>query len=383
MRLSAEVARHHRRMWSGQSTGEDDNDQTVQGPVSSAARDRVDEIATNIGTARWSSAPKVSQEYRDERRAHILAAARRCFVRDGFHQTSMQDLVSEAGLSSGAVYRYFPSKDAMIEAIAEQNLEEVTAVLRDSLASGLSVGEAMASVLYHVGARHAEDDFAAIAVLVWSEALRNPALAARLRASNEAAVRALIARTQPAGPHQPSPEALADLLLCVLPGYLMQLAIRGPSAVEAIAGELGARGHAEQRPGLSPSCESSDLKMDLRQLKRLSRPSETASMRCNDLVDERLCAEHDCEGEALGVFGLGFGGVDHDAGGTCSRSTNTSMLTTAPVSARAAKPGRPDHRSTKQAIGCAAALDVSHDLITGRSRYDACSPPLIKVVCPL
>src|SRR6476659_6005212 len=119
--------------------------------------------------------PKVSQEYRDERRAHILAAARRCFVRDGFHQTSMQDLVSEAGLSSGAVYRYFTGKNAMIEAIAEQNLEEVMAVLRDSLASSLSLGEAMASVLRHVSTRHAEDDFAAVAVLVWSEALRNPA----------------------------------------------------------------------------------------------------------------------------------------------------------------------------------------------------------------
>jgi AcrR family transcriptional regulator len=184
--------------------------------------------------------PKVSQEYRDERRAHILAAARRCFVRDGFHQTSMQDLVSEAGLSSGAVYRYFTGKNAMIEAIAEQNLEEVMAVLRDSLASSLSLGEAMASVLRHVSTRHAEDDFAAIAVLVWSEALRNPALAARLRASNEAAARALIARTHLAGPHQPSPEALADLLLCVLPGYLMQLAIRGPNAVDTIAATVQA-----------------------------------------------------------------------------------------------------------------------------------------------
>jgi AcrR family transcriptional regulator len=184
--------------------------------------------------------PKVSQEYREERRAHILAAARRCFVRDGFHQTSMQDLVSEAGLSSGAVYRYFPGKNAMIEAIAEQNLDEVMAVLRDSLASGLGVGEAMASVLRHVSARHAEDDFAAVAVLVWSEALRNPALAARLRASNEAAARALIAQTHPAGPHQPAPEALADLLLCVLPGYLMQLAIRGPDAVDTIAATVQA-----------------------------------------------------------------------------------------------------------------------------------------------
>ena len=184
--------------------------------------------------------PKVSQEYRDERRAHILAAARRCFVRDGFHQTSMQDLVSEAGLSSGAVYRYFPGKNAMIEAIAEQNLDDVMAVLRDSLASGSSVGEAMASVLRHVRARHAEDDFAAVAVLVWSEALRNPGLAARLRAYFETAAQAFIARTPPAGPHRPSPEAVADLLLCVLPGYLMQLAICGPNAVDTIAATVEA-----------------------------------------------------------------------------------------------------------------------------------------------
>jgi AcrR family transcriptional regulator len=60
---------------------------------------------------------------RDEWRAHILAAARRCFVRNGFHQTSMQDLMREAATSSGAIYRYFDSKDAMILAIAEDNLD--------------------------------------------------------------------------------------------------------------------------------------------------------------------------------------------------------------------------------------------------------------------
>ncbi|MFD0447134.1 TetR/AcrR family transcriptional regulator [Streptomyces indonesiensis] len=69
--------------------------------------------------------PKVSQEYLDARRAEILTAARRCFVRDGFHETSMQDLLAEAGMSSGSVYRYFPSKQDMIIAIAEENLAEV------------------------------------------------------------------------------------------------------------------------------------------------------------------------------------------------------------------------------------------------------------------
>ncbi len=182
--------------------------------------------------------PKVSQEYRDERRAHILAAARRCFVRDGFHQTSMQDLVSEAGLSSGAVYRYFPGKNAMIEALAEQNLDEVITVLQQSLATGVSAGEAMAAVLEHVRTRHTEDDFAAVAVLVWSEALRNAALAARLRDSLDTAARALTAQAQANGPHHVPPRAVADLLLCTLPGYLMQLAIRGPRAVDRIPADV-------------------------------------------------------------------------------------------------------------------------------------------------
>jgi AcrR family transcriptional regulator len=184
--------------------------------------------------------PKVSQEYRDERRAHILAAARRCFVRDWFHQTSMQDLVSEAGLSSGAVYRYFPSKNAMIEAIAQQNLDEVMAVLQKWLATGVSVGEAVASVLEYVGERHTEDDFAAIALLVWSEALRNPELASRLRESLDAAAQALSAQAQPDSPHDLPPGTEADLLLCMLPGYLMQLAIRGPHAVDSIPAEVKA-----------------------------------------------------------------------------------------------------------------------------------------------
>ena len=72
--------------------------------------------------------PKVSQQHRDARREQILAAARRCFLRDGFHATSMQDLFAESGLSSGAVYSYFASKDDVIEAIAEENIRGVLSV---------------------------------------------------------------------------------------------------------------------------------------------------------------------------------------------------------------------------------------------------------------
>ena len=178
----------------------------------------------------------MSAQYRDERRAHILTAARRCFVRDGFHQTSMQALLSEAGMSAGAVYRYFDSKDAMIVAIAEENLDEIVAIIGESVQSGVGVGTALASALEYAGTRQAADGFGAIALLVWSEALRNPALASRLRASFEAGVNALAERLRASSVSGPelAPEVLANTLLCVLPGYILQLTIRGPDAVKGI-----------------------------------------------------------------------------------------------------------------------------------------------------
>src|SRR3954451_13259143 len=62
--------------------------------------------------------PRVSEEPLIARREQILAAARTCFLSQGLHNTSMQDLIQEAGLSVGAVYRYFKSKNEIINAIA-------------------------------------------------------------------------------------------------------------------------------------------------------------------------------------------------------------------------------------------------------------------------
>jgi TetR/AcrR family transcriptional regulator, repressor for uid operon len=60
-----------------------------------------------------------------DRRDEILSAAQRCFVRSGFHQTSMQEICAEAGMSPGNLYRYFPSKEALIAGIAERDRAEV------------------------------------------------------------------------------------------------------------------------------------------------------------------------------------------------------------------------------------------------------------------
>jgi AcrR family transcriptional regulator len=62
--------------------------------------------------------PRISAERRQANRARIMAAARRCFARQGFHQTSMPDIAAEAGVSVGAPYRYFASKEEIILEIA-------------------------------------------------------------------------------------------------------------------------------------------------------------------------------------------------------------------------------------------------------------------------
>lgn len=78
--------------------------------------------------------PKVTQAHLDARRQQILEAAQRCFARQGFHRTSMQDICEESGLSPGAVYRYFPGKAQIIAAVCAQS-QEVNAALVQSLQS--------------------------------------------------------------------------------------------------------------------------------------------------------------------------------------------------------------------------------------------------------
>ena len=182
--------------------------------------------------------PRVSQQYKDEQRTQILEAARRCFVREGFHRTSVQDVFAESGRSAGAVYRYFPKKDDMIVAVATQNLDGVTEVLRAVLDAGdgrRGVGEVMAELLEAVIQRHAEQDLAAMALMVWSEALRNPELAQRLReaiAVMSGAVAQLVRDRQQAGDLTgASAETLARAILSILPGFLFQIAILGASGV--------------------------------------------------------------------------------------------------------------------------------------------------------
>ena len=77
--------------------------------------------------------PKVLPEYLETRRQQIIDAAAACFARGGFHRTTMQDICSEAELSPGALYRYFQSKEDVIQAMCSRGHEEDVATIRGAM----------------------------------------------------------------------------------------------------------------------------------------------------------------------------------------------------------------------------------------------------------
>ena len=121
-----------------------------------------------------SAAPKRTADA--ERRAHIVAAAERAFVRFGFHATTMQNVAEEAGMSAGNLYRYFPSKEAIVEGLCMADQVQRTELFSE-LIGRLDLREALATTLReHLLSRPTEK--ARMIVEIWAEAGRNPRVAA-------------------------------------------------------------------------------------------------------------------------------------------------------------------------------------------------------------
>jgi AcrR family transcriptional regulator len=69
--------------------------------------------------------PKVSAEHRERRKEEILAGARRCFARYGYAGATVARLEVETGLSRGAIFNYFPSKDDLFMALTERDADRI------------------------------------------------------------------------------------------------------------------------------------------------------------------------------------------------------------------------------------------------------------------
>jgi AcrR family transcriptional regulator len=160
--------------------------------------------------------PKVGQAHLDARRQQIVDAARVRFASHGFARTSMADIVAESALSTGAIYRYFTSKDEIVVAVCEQ--------ARDALPAALTV-ESVHGFLEHVRTLARDKGHARLVAQIYAEAALSPTLAA-IVTRQTAALRAAIADLVPSDQASQA-DAMAEAFVAVCAGYNQQLAVRG------------------------------------------------------------------------------------------------------------------------------------------------------------
>ncbi len=115
----------------------------------------------------------MSQAVQQSSRQRIIDAAVACFARAGFHGASMQEICTEAGMSPGALYRYFPSKVAIIAAIAEAERAQHAAFF-ERMAEADDPVEALASIGIDKLEELLTSPNAALSAETMAEAIRNP-----------------------------------------------------------------------------------------------------------------------------------------------------------------------------------------------------------------
>lgn len=159
--------------------------------------------------------PKVSEEHLAARRRQILDAALVCFSRRGFHQTSMQQIFEESGLSPGAVYRYFKGKEEIVQAIAAETLSGFAAALESGPRG--RPDEIFKRLLDTIDAVGLRDQRLRLALQVWGEAMVNPRVAAFVRRAIDRLRKRIAAELD-----CPDPEGTARVLVALAQGSVVQ-----------------------------------------------------------------------------------------------------------------------------------------------------------------
>ena len=156
----------------------------------------------------------------DIRRAELLDRASALFVQHGYDNVSLNDLIADVGVSKGAFYHWFPSKDELISALAERSAREQITALEAALAQSQGTALDRLNALLRAGfdvkmRMGAPEQLAAMVSLLRPE---NAHLYGRIVAASEDLARPLLARVIADGVaegvfHTFDADGVADMIL--------------------------------------------------------------------------------------------------------------------------------------------------------------------------
>jgi AcrR family transcriptional regulator len=199
--------------------------------------------------------PKVTEEYKQDRRQQIIDAAYRCLARKGFQQTTMRDIYRETGLSAGAVYHYFESKHDIIAASFNFDYERSVDLFEAARESDDPLG-ALIDLLDFLfrGLKGASESGAGrVNVQGWGEALVNPSLMEtvhRVMGITQEMATQVLHQAQAKGQLGPNipVTGLANLLISLYYGLELQLALNPGLDVDQYAQAVRALLEQRLRP---------------------------------------------------------------------------------------------------------------------------------------
>lgn len=171
--------------------------------------------------------PKLKPEELESRRQEIIVAAGACFLRNGFHQTTTDEICHEASITPGGLYHYFASKEELIAAVIDHSAAVVVDRLQTMIREADSAESALrqAQGLFMQTMEDEElDNATRLEIEIWAEALKNENIAAkhqRAWALRQGWLEALVKRGIEEGIYDPKvvePRAMASLLLAIYTG---------------------------------------------------------------------------------------------------------------------------------------------------------------------
>ncbi len=89
----------------------------------------------------------LKEKQRQEREALILQAAEEVLMENGYYEMSMDEIAMRVGIAKGTVYLHFPSKEDLVIAIFERDMQKLLQDVETTIASGLTARAKMEAIL--------------------------------------------------------------------------------------------------------------------------------------------------------------------------------------------------------------------------------------------
>ena len=123
--------------------------------------------------------PKLKPAELETRRQEIVNAARACFLRNGFHRTTTDEICRQASITPGGLYHYFDGKNEIISAVIEQSAHEVVDQLRamtDQAEDARDAFRTTAEFFTEMMFRPETENQARLDIEIWAECLKDDTL---------------------------------------------------------------------------------------------------------------------------------------------------------------------------------------------------------------